>query len=80
MLKIKNDIPLEELEKYGFKEEIGWCIKNWYIKNVYIDGVIIYNYTVAPDRELFIDTNNGFTYLDNTLYDMIQDGIVEKVE
>ena len=72
MLKIKDNVDLKELEKYGFRETTD-----------------SYN-NECNDLEYFIDKKDNSicmcsTYgecdlLDNTLYNLIKDGLVEKVE
>ena len=58
MLKIKDNVDLKELEKFGFKKE------SWFDNQiVYVKSYEQYN-----------------TYFDVTLYDLIQAGLVEKVE
>lgn len=85
MLKIKDNIDLKELEKFGFKyEEEHGLHSNRYI---YIDEDN--SQTVAlntKDREIFVeDTSESYTFgaiVDDALtviYDLIQAGLVEKV-
>lgn len=72
MLKIKDDVNLEVLEKYGFRYEY------------YEDDYKIYNFR---ESTIYIETHNRIIksniYMEDedfdTLYDMIQDRIVEKV-
>lgn len=83
MLKIKDDVDLKKLEKFGFEEDRWKC----------------YTKTICEGRrgqsfELIISTNSrileGFAngadgsgeeaYLDNTLYDLIKADLVEKVD
>ena len=63
MLKIREDIPLKELEKYGFKYKQGLFI------NSYDKGTIFVN---CDNRYIYC-----FKDID-TLYDLIQAGIVVK--
>ena len=75
MLKIRDDIDLKELEKYGF---------------IFIDhDDLWYSYYYNPEENIKInysDRELDFYLCDmtensiNTLYDLIKDGIVEKVE
>ena len=72
MLKIKDNVDLSVLEKYGFEYED------------YEDNYKIYNFR---ESTIYIETHNRIIkseiYMEDedfdTLYDMIQDGIVEKV-
>lgn len=109
MLKIKDDVDLKELEKFGFKkgkELIDICptyleegteyMFNWYLKFARI-GEDEWGYKIPfiaimirDKGEILIDIhNNDYTYhtegcelkeIENTLYDLIQAGLVEKVE
>lgn len=93
MLKIKDDVDLNELEKYGFYYRKLWgnYIKLHSDKN-YDDHVD--NYLEIDNRILkpFARTLNGYDeYIEkkqvnikneflDTLYDLIKDGLVEKVD
>lgn len=81
MLKIKDNVDLKELEKYGFEHYPLIYIKETkryddYMgmntaKKIYID---------EKTREISIGTNLFNTDIElDTLYDLIKDGIVEKV-
>ncbi len=84
MLKIKDNVDLKELEKYGF----GY--------NTYLNA---YTIEIASDRrgacvELVIDKDRkirivfggqdtgdcGEDYIDDTLFDLIKDDLVEKMK
>ena len=76
MLKIKDDVDLNELEKYGIKKGYYMlCMNN------------IYGY-IDDSNRIFITTrpwwDNDFYYLyengENTLYDLIKDDLVEEVD
>lgn len=79
MLKIKDEVDLKELEKFGF-------IKDYIVdQTVYrkissiekSQMVQTCEYIIWKDRGIDIYSYNGF--LDNTLYDLIQANLVEKV-
>ena len=84
MLKIKDNVDLKELEKYGFKLN-KW---NEYTKEICggrrgqcFDLIVFSN----ENRALYgfaygADGDGEEDYIDNTLYDLIKDGLVEKVE
>lgn len=73
MLKIKDSVNLKELEKYGFKVE-QYCIsKDLYKGNEHIN---IYQ----DDKQIDISLDGWETNNLDTLYDLIQDGLVEKVK
>lgn len=84
MLKIKDNVDLKELEKYGFKKD--WFYDDRYTKTICKgrrgqEFVLIIN----QDRTLVgysegADGDGEEAYLDNTLYDLIKDGLVEKVD
>ena len=77
MLKIKDDVDLKELEKYGFKYSSG---EDWH--NYSIDD---FDFDLGDNKELNInfadcyydESIKGFV---NFLYDLIKDGLVEKVK
>lgn len=70
MLKIKDDVDLKELEKYGFK------------KKYYYNAMCI----IREDRkhDIFFDLKTRkllfINYGYDVLYDLIKDGLVEKIE
>ena len=71
MLKIKEEVDLKELEKFGFKkdEEQQYMIKD----------LDIFVGTDENEKELVLDF--GFNNENiNVLYDLIQAGLVEKVK
>ena len=75
MLKIKDNVDLKELEKYGFKE--GYSILNVSSIYGYIDNNRRIFITTRPwwDYDFYYLCKNG----EDTLYDLIQAGLVEKV-
>jgi hypothetical protein len=75
MLRIKEDVDLKKLKKFGFKEFPNGFFKKVYLANDDDDRVC---YRIKEDREVEITRLDG--QLDNTLYDLIQANLVEKVE
>ena len=76
MLKIKDNVDLKELERYGFKLND----KEWYVAE--LTGGILCQFCVKPiSREIVCDCN-GFFYVTelDVMYDLIKDGLVEKIE
>ena len=81
MLKIKDNVDLKELEKYGFiKVRKGMTdfvpeVKYWYtLNNSEYDCI-----TVFKDRHIFFGLDcYGKTY--DVIYNLIKDGLVEKVD
>ena len=78
MLKIKDNVDLKELEKFGFEKN-----EYSYVKKIYcrLCTIII---EVHPDKLIFLQNDyydNDFSYLiPNIIYDLIQAGLVERVE
>lgn len=70
MLKIKDNVDLEELEKFGFEKNI----KGQYVK----PNTLIYKNRVISGRS----RNSGWSklYIAYELFDIIQAGLVEKVK
>ena len=97
MLKIRDDIDLKGLEKYGFKNEYEDYIKRFperiNDKNIetwkyYVYGYDKYDIVIYVDIKTKILTSGGLwgyceedtdSHLE-VLYDLIKDGLVEKVE
>ncbi len=72
MLKIRDDVDLKELEKFGFNFEYGFYEKEL--------GYLTYFANIRGGRVIEIATYDGEEcVLDNTLYDLIQAGLVEKI-
>ena len=73
MLKIKDNVDLKELEKFGFERNVrdNGVIKRlsthyWYIKD--------------KNKFIYLETSNGsYSRCLDDLYDLIQAGLVEKV-
>ena len=81
MLKIRDEIDLKELEKYGFK-----LIGGVYYKTIY-EGrrgqdfeLIIYNDRFIQGYSNGADGDGEEYYIDNTLYDIIKADLIEKVD
>lgn len=78
MLKIKDNVDLKELEKYGFEENGFYYSKtfNFEYYEVKID--------VEKDRKYLIIQNDYYDsdyacYIPNLIYDLIKADLVEKV-
>ena len=77
MLKIKDNVDLKELEKYGFSYSSG---EDWHR---YFDNIIL---SLGDEREITIDLNDEdyceteIIEMINLLYDLIKDGLVEKID
>lgn len=98
MLKIKYNIDLKTLKKYGFKEVQQDKRINYVFfprnQNINSSGNVIvvnndrnlfnYNCYLGEDREIHFDLNPQASYdfeeVMDKFYDLIQAGLVEKVE
>lgn len=82
MLKIKDNVDLKELEKYGFKKEPEKAYYYYYInEEMEIFIWITKGYDYKP-KYIYVENNDYtviFTEL-NILYDLIKDGLVIKVD
>ena len=76
MLKIKNEVDLRELEKYGFlyKEPVDDL---WYSYCFTPDDSLVINYS---DREIDFNKEEISYETFDYLYDLIKDDLVEKVK
>lgn len=76
MLKIKNNIDLKELEKFGFKIKCGMIWKpkkgTWEVIELRVD----------PNSRLLVSTgiSDLFYTKEDTLFDLIKADLVEKVD
>ena len=78
MLKIKDNVDLKELEKFGF--EIKSCFIDKYGKTMYAyEFLVISRTTKELSISSGVDEVNGDKEIVK-LFDLIQAGIVEKVE
>ena len=79
MLKIKDDVNLEKLKDFGFVTYITYNPLS-YVKKVYLnnenDDKNFYRISKSS-RKIELTRLDG--ELDDTLYDLIQAGIVEKI-
>ena len=78
MLKIKDNVDLKELEKYGFST---MSLYGWYEKNICYDlNDRLDIYVNKKTRIIQVSTYDGYDVnLDDTLYDLIKANLVEKV-
>lgn len=78
MLKIKDEVELKELEKFGFEQYKSNSAEYFEIKlETSINRTFL---KVMPiSRKLIIDTDATFISGLNKIYDLIQAGLVEKV-
>lgn len=81
MLKIKDNVDLKELEKYGFKYyENGCGTKGWSRKCDYWHNIFL---NIIEEEKEFEDKKIERIIprvYDDILYDLIKDGLVEKVD
>lgn len=83
MLKIKDNVDLKELEKFGFTKKHSYYTKRIYEgKDYCVIGV--YN---GKDKRMkdFVRAITKYAYMSitrdyDTIYDLIQAGLVEKVD
>lgn len=74
MLKIKDNVDLKELEKYGFEYEEGIIIKEHGSYCKYATSIDKIDRTIRPYYA-------GFSYYDyEIIYDLIKADLVEKID
>lgn len=77
MLKIKPEVDLKELERFGFEQySIGHQIKYQYKKE--IGNHEIYNIKIDENKIIHFNQLSVNNELPNVLYDLIQAGLVIK--
>ena len=81
MLKIKDNIDLKELEKYGFKKEPEKAYYYLSKEDCEIFVWITKGYDYKP-RHIYIEVHDYSIILNefDDLYDLIKNGLIEKVE
>ena len=88
MLKIKDNVDLKELEKYGFKFKrgYGYCYEyknsETLIKseNTILKPYEDINVVCFDENGIYIHCNTHMAFIPSVIYDLIKDGLVEKVE
>ena len=80
MLRIKESVDLKELEKYGFEKELDYYSKiictgrhGQFFELVIGKDKILYGWSAGADG------SGVLACIDNTLFDLIEAGLVEKV-
>lgn len=80
MLKIKDNVDLKELEKFGFEKYQDYY-NNVYRSDCDNSDILFINVT---NRYIYCEDCSGFSICEdgslNALFDLIQAGLVEKVE
>lgn len=84
MLKIKDNVDLKELEKYGLVYEKLYSQRT----GEFIEDYMLFgnNVFIKNDKTIRLMLLNSFAFVESTeklaeiLYDLIKDGLVEKVE
>lgn len=78
MLKIKDNVDLKELEKFGFEEvNIDNKLRYEFVKN--IRGTEMYNIKIDNKRIIHYNIVSTHNELSDTIYDLIEAGVVEKI-
>ena len=83
MLKIRDNVDLKELEKYGFKYEKMIYGRERYYEPITCIDVTVKNTTKASSLKLRQVIVNAYSIEHEAielLYDLIKDGLVEKVD
>ena len=83
MLKIKDNVDLKELEKYGFNvddENFIWKIVKCNIPRYDGLDLIIFEKKILENVNYYVHSDYKDKSAFDTLYDLIKDGLVEKVE
>ncbi len=78
MLKIKDNVDLKELEKFGFEKD------SWYYKKTFNYEYYKVKIDIELDRKYIIIQNDYYDsdyacYIPDIIYDLIKADLVEKV-
>lgn len=79
MLRIKDDVYLKELQKFGFIEYSIAGKTKYKFKRI-IGKQEIYNIKIDGTRILHYNQCSVYNELPDVLYDLIQAGLVEKIK
>ena len=87
MLKVKNNVDLKELEKYGFANDEIYGrkvkIKKMMTKEKWNSEIVEID-LITGQLQIFIDDEYYENYTESDtldfIYDLIKDGLVEKVD
>ncbi len=81
MLKIKDNVDLSVLEKFGFEARKNYAVENYVVNindQIYGHALLI---VVPLSRRLIIDTSSCYISKKlDILYDLIKADLVEKVD
>lgn len=81
MLKIKDNVDLKELEKYGFKKDSDLSNN---LETIYSVQQEYQKLCICLEKKYLFScepfNSNAFFFKNDLLYDLIKDGLVEKVE
>ena len=78
MLKIKDNVDLKELEKFGWNDAHDWWLNSESLKDQYYPEYRKGKFTIQKNRHIRSRAGNQWNGLDD-LYDLIKAGLVEKV-
>ena len=79
LIRIKKDIDLKILEKYGFSASGGLKERPDYVKEIrdnWVNSMRIYVRSYCNQIE-FQSVGIPHCYLDDTIYNLVKDGIIE---
>ena len=79
MLKIKNNVDLKELEKYGFKP-VNYINQRTHQFVTTMADKEINNLIIGEDRVLHYNQMSVHNELPDVIYDLIKDGLVENMQ
>ena len=83
MLKIKDNVDLKELEKYGFKYSryyLGYAKTICYGRRGQQFDLIIYDDRILSGYAAGADGDGEESAIDDTIYDLIKADLIVKVE
>lgn len=79
MLKIKDNVDLKELEKFGFNPHVI-VGKVLYKFEEIIGFQVVWNIKIDEDRILHFNQLSVYSEIPSVIYDLIKADLVEKVE
>lgn len=79
MLKIKDNVDLKELEKYGFKP-INYINQRTHKYAAIMADKEINVITIGEDRVIHYNQMSVYSELDDIMFDLIKDDLIEKAD
>ena len=81
MLKIKDNVDLSELEKFGFSHIEAMYIPRYRYSSKDVHAIVFYGPNTSENNRVVLEnrTDNDFIEIPSVIFDLIKAGLVEKI-